>query len=119
MDGTIFTGLTGLLVFLESFGGIFYISRRNKRQLESIERENISDELLSRFVVDGTENKIGESIAIDNDILIIKTEKSYLGVPLKHVEDTGDVLKVKGLVNTDKAEILGERWRERYLKQRE
>ena len=35
----------------------------------------------------------------------------YLGVPLKHIEEEKKTLLVKGLVEQDKAEIMGEKWR--------
>jgi hypothetical protein len=67
--------------------------------------------MLCRFVLDGAGKKVGESIAIDEDILIIKSEKKYLGVPLKHIEEEGKTLLVKGLVDKAKAEEMGEKWR--------
>ena len=73
--------------------------------------------MLCRFVLDGTGKKIGESVAIDNDILIIKTGKDYLGVPLKHIEEEGKTLLVKGLVEREKALQMGEKWREESFKE--
>lgn len=77
--------------------------------------EDIED-LICKFVVDGSGNKVGESVAIDKDILIIKRGEDFIGVPLKHVEDLGNYIKVKGLVSMDKAKELGERWVKRYAK---
>lgn len=111
------TGITGLVVFLENIGGIFLISRKKRRRGE--ESEEKTPDLLCRFVVDGSEKKIGESIAVQDDLLIIKTRKTYLGVPLKHVEEKGDVLQVKGLVSFEKAEMLGREWQEKYSKPEE
>ena len=68
------------------------------------------DDLICRFVIDGNDNKIGESIALDGDILIVKSKNKFLGIPLKHVEDVGKALKVRGLINYDKAEEMGEEW---------
>lgn len=81
-------------------------------------KEKDFDDLLCRFVVDGSGKKIGESVAIDDDILIIKREKGFIGIPIKHVEDLGNYLKVKGLISVDKAEELGKRWEEKYAKKR-
>jgi len=67
--------------------------------------------LLCRFVVDIKGNKIGESVAVNDDIIIVKAGSRYLGVPLKHVEEEEKTLLVKGLVDFDKAEEIGERWR--------
>ena len=41
----------------------------------------------------------------------LKSKKTYLGVPLKHVEDKEKALLVKGLVDFDKAIEMGEKWR--------
>ena len=93
--------------------GTVFIFLRNKRkkdiELEKI--ESYKNDLLCRFVLDGVGRKIGESVAIDNDILIVKSGTKYLGVPLTHIEDAGKTLLVKGLVEQDKAEIMGEKWR--------
>jgi len=98
--------------------GFMFIFSRNKRKKE-IELEKILDyknDLLCRFVLDGAGKKIGESVALDNDILIIKSGTKYLGVPLVHIEDTGKTLLVKGLVEQDKAELMGEKWRRESFK---
>jgi len=70
-----------------------------------------NESYLCRFVLDGTGNKLGESIALENDVIIIKSGNKYLGVPLKHVEETGKTLTVKGLIDFTKAEEMGEHWR--------
>ena len=67
--------------------------------------------LLCRFVLDGMGKKVGESIATDGDLIIIKTRDKYLGVPFKHIKEDGKTLIVKGLVDQDKAEEMGELWR--------
>ena len=92
---------------------IFFFSRNKNKKKEDIEEEeNYKKNLTCRFVLDGTGKKIGESVAVDGDILIIKSGKKYLGVPLKHIEEEEKTLLVKGLVEQDKAEILGEKWRQ-------
>jgi len=84
----------------------------SKRDIDDNKNEG-HDDFLCRFVLDGSGNTIGESIAVDDieDIMIIKSEEKYLGVPLKHVEKKGKTLLVKGLVDTDKAILMGEKWR--------
>ena len=72
---------------------------------------------MCRFVLDGIGRKIGESVAVDEDIVIIKSGTKYLGVPLKHIEEEGKTLLVKGLVDQDKAEIMGEKWRHESFKE--
>jgi len=99
-------------IIVEIVGGIFIFSKRNRRKKEEIEEEeSIREKLLCRFVLDGAGIKVGESVAIDEDIIIIKSKNKYLGVPLKHIEEEGKTLLVKGLVDHDKAEIMGEKWR--------
>ena len=90
---------------------IFIFSKSKKKKEEIEEIENFKNSLTCRFVLDGTGRKIGESVAIDEDILIIKSGKKYLGVPLKHIDIEEKTLLVKGLVEQDKAEIMGEKWR--------
>ena len=73
--------------------------------------ESEDNSLLCHFVLDGTGKKIGESIAIDDNLIIIKTRDNYLGVPIKHIEEDGKTLKVMGLVDQNKAKEMGEKWR--------
>jgi hypothetical protein len=95
-----------------------FIFSRNKRkkdiELEKI--ESYKNDLLCRFVLDGAGRKIGESVAIDNDILIVKSGTKYLGVPLIHIEEAGKTLLVKGLIEQDKAELMGEKWKRESFK---
>ena len=95
--------LTGIIYF---FSGI-----KSRREEEYFNYENEKNNLLCRFVLDGLRVRIGESIALNDDILIIKNGKKYLGIPLKHVEDDGNELIVKGLVDKKKALDMGEKWR--------
>lgn len=90
--------------------GIFFFSGRKQKSVDT-EEEFYKNGLICRFVLDGAGRKIGESVAVDKDILIIKSGKTYLGVPLKHIEEEEKTLLVKGLVDRDKAQELGERWR--------
>lgn len=109
---TIFAGVLFIILVLESVGGLFFISRRKRRKNDEAEEEDSKrNSLLCRFVLDGLGRKIGESVAIDGDIVIIKSGSKYLGVPLKHIEEEEKTLLVKGLVDQDKAEAMGEKWR--------
>lgn len=78
--------------------------------------ESIENDLLARFVVDGFGNKIGESIAINEDILIVKSGSFFLGVPIKHIEPDGKRILVKGLIDQQKAKEIGEKWRKTSFK---
>ncbi len=93
---------------------MFIFSRRNHtNKANDEEEENFTKQnnLLCRFVFDGTGVKVGETVSLAGDIIIIKNGKKYLGVPLKHIEEEGKTLMVKGLVDLSKAEELGEQWR--------
>ena len=90
--------------------GIILLFKGKKNKQNDFEKDN-ENRLLCRFVLDGAGRKIGESIAIDDDILIIKAGMKYLGVPLKHIDEEKKTLLVKGLVEQDKAEMMGEKWR--------
>ena len=96
----------------ESTGGIFFFSiKKRKKNDEAVDEEFDGDNLLCRFVLDGFGEQIGESVALDDDIIIIKAGSKYLGVPLKPVEEEDKTLLVKGLVDQSKAEEMGENWR--------
>lgn len=106
-----FIRILSTIIALESIGGVFFFSRRKRKKKDGADDEDsYKNNLLCRFVLDGLGRKVGESVAIDDDILIIKSGNKYLGVPLKHVEEKEKTLLVKGLVDQDKAEIMGEKW---------
>jgi len=89
---------------------------KNKKNNHDEQAINQND-LLCRFVVDGSGERIGESVSLDEDIMIVKAKDQYLGIPVKHIEDEGKNLLVKGLVDFDKALELGEVWRQESFKQ--
>jgi len=99
-----------MIILMLSSGFIFFFSR-NKKKEDFEEEENYRKNLICKFVLDGAGRKVGESVAVDDDVLIIKSGKKYLGVPIKHIEEKEKTLLVKGLVEQDKAEIIGEKWR--------
>ena len=107
-----FNRVFSLNIILAFTGGFFFFSRgKNKKNDELIEEEEYKSRLLCRFVLDGAGKKVGESVGVDEDILIIKSGSKYLGVPIKHIEEEDKTLLVKGLLDKDKAEIMGEKWR--------
>jgi hypothetical protein len=93
---------------------ISLLFRRNGQRDDEENTEEKKD-MLCRFVHDGTGKHVGESIAIQNDLLIVKDGISFLGIPLKHIEQEGGRILVKGLVDTSKAKELGEQWRQSSL----
>ena len=78
--------------------------------------DDLSD-MLARFVINSQGEKIGESIAVHQDLLIVKQKKTYLGIPLKHISLDGKKLLAKGLINTKKAKQLGSEWKKSTYKE--
>jgi len=66
---------------------------------------------VARFVVDASGRRIGESISVFEDMLIIKKGNRFYAIPFKHVEMKGEEIHVKGIVQWDRAEKLAERWK--------
>ena len=94
------------------YGIVYFFSGiKRKKEDKNCENDNIQNNLLCRFVLDGLGVNLGESIALNDDIIIIKKGKKYLGIPLKHVEEDGEKLIVKGLVDKKKALKMGDEWR--------
>ena len=112
-----FKGMLSIIT-MQTIGGVFSLPKSKRKRIEEQEaEENLKNELLCRFVLDGAGKKVGESVAVDDDLLIIKSGKEYLGVPLKHIEIEGKTLLVKGLIEKENAEIMGEKWRQESFKQ--
>ncbi|MCD6512513.1 MAG: hypothetical protein J7K61_02795 [Thermoplasmata archaeon] len=66
--------------------------------------------LLARFVVDAEGRRIGESISIFEDMIIIKKGGDYYAIPLKHVSVDNDNIRVRGIIQWDRAKELAKRW---------
>lgn len=98
------------IILLGTVDFVFLFSKKKKEKDEA--EEEYKHSLLCRFVLDGLGKKVGESVAVDEDILIIKSRGRYLGVPLKHIEEDDKTLLVKGLVDLTNAERMGEKWRQ-------
>jgi hypothetical protein len=113
-----FTSLLRYQVTIATNSMLFFFSKdRRKKREKNEEEENYKNSMICRFVLDGIGRKIGESVAIDEDIIIIKSGNKYLGVPLKHIEEVGKTLLVKGLVDQLNAEKMGEKWRQENFKE--
>ena len=101
------------IVFVTSayIGNIFFFNKKKEDTETQKSIENVDPSMICKFVVDGSGKKIGESVSIDHDVLIIKAGTLFLGVPLKHVESGGKTLMVRGIFDFTKAYELGEKWR--------
>jgi hypothetical protein len=100
------------LITFEIFRSLFLLTNKKEKEKKD-ETELYQKSLLCKFVTDGKGKKIGESISIDKDIIVIKSGEKFLGVPLKHIEDTENTLLVKGLIDFKKAYEMGEKWRQK------
>lgn len=70
--------------------------------------------LVSRFVIDKEGNRIGETISLDDDLVIIKKQNKYLAIPLKHIEYSKENVRIRGIIEWDKAILMGEQWRKKF-----
>jgi hypothetical protein len=103
--------ITGVLFTLEYVGGVFLFNKKKETTEQKKTIESVDTSMICKFVLDGVGKKLGESVSIEDDILIIKSGSRFLGVPLKHVEPGEKTLVVKGLIDFTKAYELGEKWR--------
>ncbi len=112
----------GLMIFINNlllqnivtnFGIFFFTKKKNKEKED--ENDQMDNTLLCRFVTDHSGKKIGESVSIDEDIMIIKSGSRFLGVPLKHIEEQEKNIVVKAIIDFDKAYEMGEKWRKASL----
>jgi hypothetical protein len=103
--------ITRILFTLEQVCGIFLFNKKKETIEQKKNVESIDTSMMCKFVLDGFGKKLGESVSIHDDILIIKSGFRFLGVPLKHVEPMEKNLVVKGLIDFTKAYELGEKWR--------
>jgi len=110
-------GILSHIITIATTCKLFSFPKIRRKKNNELEEEKTNNHLICRFVLDGGGNKIGESVALDEDIIIIKNGMKYLGVPLKHIEEEGKTLLVKGLIDRDLAEEMGESWRRESFKE--
>ena len=96
---------------------VLFLKRSKDLHFDQDEEDSFEAGLLCRFVLDGQGRKIGESIAVFDDLLIIKSGKEFLGVPLKHIEEESIGILVKGLIDQTKALELGAKWQKKNYKE--
>ncbi len=91
---------------------VIFLFNKKKESIEPKKTTDTADTSMTcKFVLDSQGKKIGESVSVNEDILIIKSGSLFLGVPLKHVESGDKTLVVKGIFDFTKAYELGEKWR--------
>ena len=83
--------------------------------MEAVKMKKLDPEsYICKFVVDSKGNRVGDSIAMDGDVVIIKVGRKFIGIPVKHLEIEDIFLRIKGPFSFDKAEELGKKWADRY-----
>ena len=105
-----------LLKIISANFGVFLFNKKKNKEKEE-ENNHMENTLLCRFVTDHSGKKIGESVSIDEDIMIIKSGSRFLGVPLKHIEEQEKTIVVKAIIDFDKAYEMGEKWRKASLRE--
>jgi hypothetical protein len=66
---------------------------------------------IARFVIDSEGNRIGESISIYKDLLIIRKENEFYAIPFRHIEKKDENIIVKGVIEWGNAKKLAEEWK--------
>ncbi len=100
------------MMFPVGCSGVVFLFNKKKESIEPKKTSETADpSMICKFVLDSTGKKIGESVSVNQDILIIKSGSLFLGVPLKHVESGEKTVVVKGIFDFTKAYELGEKWR--------
>lgn len=84
------------------------------REAVLAEGEELTD-VLSRFVNDQSGERIGESVGMDGDRVIVKTKKEppYLALPRAALSEKDDAFQVTGEVDWEEAAREGGDWEKR------
>lgn len=71
------------------------------------------DEYLSRFVINKDGERIGETVGIEGERIIMKKDDDFFSIPINAIEEKyGDLLLSKG-IDWEESKTLGEAWREK------
>lgn len=89
---------------------------KSEAEKESISPAEELPDILCQFVFNAKGEQIGETIAFDGDLVIIKQKEKYLAVPAKHIETKDGKLVVAGVTDWTIAEKLAEKWKENSTK---
>ena len=86
---------------------MLYFFKKNKK---SVSYEKIlQSEYTCKYVKHGTE-KIGESIAVSNGVIIVKSERGTLAIPVEAVKRTTENDIILKDFNESEAKTCGEEW---------
>lgn len=76
-------------------------------------KEDLSESLIPRFVVNKSGEKIGETIGMDGQSIILKKNNDFYSVPLSVLDEHLGELIIEKNIDWEKAKALGERWRKK------
>jgi len=76
-------------------------------------KEDLYESLIPRFVVNKSGEKIGETIGMDGQRIILKKNSDFYSVPLSVLDEHLGELIIEKNVDWEKAKALGERWRKK------
>lgn len=88
-------------------------SARKAHEAQAAAEEAPADRLLLRFVEDPQGRRVGETVAVEGDDLVLKDAAGFLVVPVGSVEENGPGLKMKEPLDESAARRKGDAWRER------
>ncbi|MBU2565161.1 MAG: hypothetical protein KJ655_02770 [Candidatus Thermoplasmatota archaeon] len=81
--------------------------------MENKKLEDISEYLIPRFVINKGGERIGETIGMDGQRVILKKDSNFYSVPLSVLDERHGELIIEKEPDWEKAKILGERWRKK------
>lgn len=81
--------------------------------MEKKKVEDTSEYLIPRFVINKNGERIGETIGMDGQKIILKKDGNFYSVPLSVLDERLGELIIEKDIDWGKAKILGERWRKK------
>lgn len=76
-------------------------------------KEDISESLIPRFVINKNGEKIGETIGMDGQRIILKKDNNFYSIPVSVLDERLGELVIEKDTDWEKAKALGERWRKK------
>ena len=76
-------------------------------------KEDLYESLIPRFVVNKSGEKIGETIGMDGQRIILKKNSDFYSIPVSVLDEHLGELIIEKDIDWEKAKALGERWRKK------
>ena len=76
-------------------------------------KEDISESLIPRFVINKNGERIGETIGMDGQRIILKKDSDFYSIPVSVLDEHLGELIIEKDIDWEKAKALGERWRKK------